>query len=61
MTTVNFFDNEAELGSEEDDEDFGDDGEGDNPQGRSNGNIDDSSEEEEDDDEAALRAVSLAA
>lgn len=61
MATVNFFDNEAELGSEEDDEDFGEDGDGGNPRGPSNGNMDDSSEEEEDDDEAALRAVSLAA
>lgn len=62
MTTANFFDESAELGSEEDDEDFGEGGgEVDGPR-RSNGNIDDdSSEEEDDDDEAELRAVGVLA
>lgn len=52
-----FFDTVAELGSEEEDEDF----DGDAPQSRAKTNgengMDDSSEEEDDDDEDRIREV----
>ena len=51
-----FFDNQAELGSESDDEDF-DEETGETRAKKLNGRIDDSSEEEEDDDEEAEREV----
>jgi hypothetical protein len=53
-----FFDTTAELGSEEEDEDF-DEEAGETRKSRTNGanGIEDSSEEEEEDDEEALQAV----
>ena len=52
-----FFDNMAELGSEEDDEDF--DGDAAEPRTKPSGEngMDDSSEEEDDDDEDRIRQV----
>lgn len=52
-----FFDTVAELGSEEEDEDF--DGEAGERPSKSNGDnaMDDSSEEEDDDDEERIRQV----
>lgn len=59
--TSNLLDVSAELGSEEEDEDFDDEtGEARHRPNGTNGAVDDSSEEDEDeDDEEAARAVSL--
>lgn len=60
MATADFFDTAAELGSEEDDEDFDEDAEAPRTKTRrTNGaDMDDSSEEDDDDDdEEAARQV----
>ena len=56
MSMRDLIDNAAELGSDSDDEEFGEETGEQRPR-KTNGHIDDSSEEDEDDDEEAERAV----
>lgn len=62
MATSNLFDIDAELGSEEEDEDYDEEtGEVRTKTRRTDGQVDDSSEEEEEDDEDEARKVGIVA